>query len=242
LQKQLELLKTLQRIDSDISSIEHNRATYPNKIKQLDEELERKNQRAEKDKAQLEEVQKQRVSKEQSLRLEGERLKNAQDRLLSVKTNKEYQAALKEIEDIKVLCNDLETEILVIMEKTDALTREIKSQEIEDKEWKQGFEKQKEVLQAEIQKSDLELETQKSMRVETFKDVEPSLLKKYDTLVQKRQGLAVVAIEDGHCQGCNMHIPPQKILELRRNRDSAIMSCPFCNRMLYFDEEPVEGD
>jgi predicted nucleic acid-binding Zn-ribbon protein len=236
----LELLKQLQKIDSAISEIEHNRSAYPNKIQQLEKELERKNQRAEKDKVMLEEIQKERVRKEQSLKMEGERLGKTQERLLSVKTNKEYQAALKEIEDIKQICNDLETEILVVMEKADSLAREIKEHEIEDTKWKQESEKQKEVLQTEIRKSDLELETQKKMRVETFESVQPDLVKKYDTLMQRRQGLAVVSIQEGHCQGCNMHIPPQKILEIRKSNNSAIMSCPFCNRILFFDEEAVE--
>jgi predicted nucleic acid-binding Zn-ribbon protein len=241
LQNQLELLKQLQKIDSAISITEHNRSVYPNEVEQLERELERKSQRAEKEKVLLEEIQKEKVRKEQSLALEGERLRKSQDRLLSVKTNKEYQAALKEIDDIKQGCNDLETEVLVIMEKADALTRAIKEQEIEDQTWKQEFEKKKEALQTEIKKSDLELGTQKKMRTEAVQGVQPDLVKKYDVLIQRRQGVAVVSIQDGLCQGCNMNIPPQKILEIRKS-NNAIMNCPYCNRILYFDEEPVESD
>ena len=237
MQNQLELLKQLQRIDGAINEIEYKRSAYPKKIQQLEKELERRNQRTEKDTLTLAEIQRERVKKEQSLKMEGERLRRSQDRLFLIKTNKEYQAALKEIDDIKQSCNDLETEILIIMEKADALTREIKEQETEDRKWKREFEKQKEVLQTEIEKSALELETQKKMKLETVERIELDLVKKYDTLVQRRQKLAVVAIQDGHCQGCNMHIPPQKILEIRKSENNAIMSCPFCNRILYFDEE-----
>jgi len=239
---QLEFLKQLQQIDSAISKIEYSRSAYPNKIKQLEKELERKNQRAEKDTVALEEIQKERVRKEQFLKMEGERLRKSQERLFSVKTNKEYQAALKEIDDAKQICNDLETEILIFMEKADALARAIETQEREDHQWKQEFEKQKEVLQIEIQKSDRELQNQKKMRVETVESVEPDLVKKYDTLLQKRQGLAVVSIDDGHCQGCHMQIPPQKILEIRKGNNTDIVSCPFCNRIVYFDEESAERD
>ena len=241
MQSQLELLKQLQKMDSAISTIEYNRSAYPREIQQLERELERKNQRAEKETLTLEEIQKERGKKEQSLGMEVERLRKSQDRLLSVKTNKEYQAALKEIDDIKQSCNDLETGILVIMEKADALTHAIEEQEIEDQKWKQEYKKQKEALQTAIQKSDLELETQQKMRVETVQSVQLDLVKKYDILIQRRQRLAVVSIQDGLCQGCNMNIPPQKILEIRKS-NNAIMNCPFCNRILYFDEESVEEE
>jgi hypothetical protein len=236
LQNQLEFLRQLQKIDSAISKIESSRSAYPNKIKQLEKELERKNQREEKDKVALEEIQKARSKKEQSLKMEGERLKKSQERLFSVKTNKEYQAALKEIDDVKQICNDLETEILIFMEKADALARTIETQERENREWMREFEKKKEMLETEIQKSDLELQYRKKMRLETLERVAPDLVKKYDTLLQKRQGLAVVSIEDGNCRGCNMQIPPQKILEIRKGTNTDIASCPFCNRIIYFDE------
>jgi len=238
----LEFLKQLQKIDSAISKIEYSRSAYPHKVKQLEKELERKNQRAEKDKLILEEIQRGKAKKEQALKIEGERLRRSEERLLAVKTNKEYKAALKEIDDIKQSCNDLETEILICMERADGLSREMEVQEKEDQAWKQEFEKQREVLQAEIEKSDLELQTHKKMRVETVESVDPDLVKKYDTLLQRRQGLAVVPIANGHCHGCNMHIPPQKILEIRKGDNSDMVSCPFCNRIVYFEEESAERD
>ena len=241
MQNQLELLKRLQNIDRIIGKIENIKLDFPIKIKQLEKELDRREQRLEKEKAALEEIKKVRRNKEQELKAEMERLQKSQDKLLLVKTNKEYQAVLKEVDDIKRNNSDLETEILICMEKVDKLAHEIKEKDIQNQKWIQEFEKQKETLKAEIEKSNLELENQQNLRIETVEKVRPDLIKKYEILIEKRHGLAVVPIQDGFCQGCNLNIPPQKFLEIQKNNNT-IMNCPFCNRILYFDEELSGND
>jgi len=236
LHNQLELLKRLQNVDRIIRKIENIKLDFPIKIKQLGKELDRREQRLEKEKSALEEIKKVRRNKEQELKVEMERLQKSQDKLLSVKTNKEYQAVLKEVDGIKWNNSDLETEILICMEKVDKLAHEIKEKDIQHQKWIQEFEKQKKVLKAEIEKSNLELENRQKLRIETGEKVHPDLIKKYEVLIEKRHGLAVVPIQDGFCQGCNMNIPPQKFLEIQKNNNT-IKNCPFCNRILYFDEE-----
>jgi len=239
LENQLELLKRLQKIDSTIKEIENIKHNSPIKIKQLEKELEQKRQGLEKEKAVLEEIQKERRKKEQQLGIEMERLRKSQDKLDSVKTNKEYQAVLKEIDDIKRTSSDLETEILIFMEKADEVNKEIKEKENKYQEWVQEFENQKKSIQTEIEKCEEELKNQQKFRQETIKNIHPDLIKRYEMLLKRRQGVAVVPIRDGLCQGCNMNIPPQKFLEIRKN-NNAIMSCPFCNRILYFEESSSE--
>jgi len=236
LHNQLELLKRLQNVDRIIRKIENIKLDFPIKIKQLEKELERREQRLEEEKSALEEIKKVSRNKEQELKVEMEQLQKSQDKLLSVKTNKEYHAVLKEVDGIKWNNSDLETEILICMEKVDKLAHEIKEKDIQHQKWIQEFEKQKKVLKAEIEKSNLELENRQKLRIETVEKVHPDLIKKYEVLIEKRHGLAVVPIQDGFCQGCNMNIPPQKFLEIQKNNNT-IKNCPFCNRILYFDEE-----
>ncbi|MFH0812127.1 MAG: C4-type zinc ribbon domain-containing protein [Pseudomonadota bacterium] len=235
MQNQLELLKQLQYIDNTIAKIEKSTLEFPIKMKQLEKEFERRKQKLEKEKAALEEIQGERRKKEQRLRLETERMQKSQDKLLLVKTNKEYQAVLKEIDDVKQTNSDLETEILIHMETTDKLAQEIKEQEIHYRTWLKEFERQTMILQSEVEKSGEELENQRRLRMEVVGKIDPDVIKRYEMLREKRQGLAVVSIRDGLCQGCNMNIPPQKFLEIRKN-DNTIMDCPFCSRILYFDE------
>lgn len=234
MQDQLEHLRALQAIDSTIQSVQLVKQIYPQKMSQLDKEVEGRRGLLEKERAALEEVLKQKHKQEQTLKVETERLQKSQDKLLSVKTNKEYQAALKEIENIKLANSDLETEILVCMERADVYARALQEKEAEHQKWVKECEDKKKSLEEGLTKADQELARQQSFREENLAKVDPDLLRVYEMLRERRQGLAVVAIRDGMCSGCNMNIPPQQSLEIRRNE--SIMRCPFCNRILFFDE------
>ena len=238
LQDQLELIKQLQAIDSALKNLEKAKFDFPQRINQLEKEFDKKKQSLEKGKTSFEEAQKERRKKEQDLSRELERLQKSQDKLALVKTNKEYQAALKEIDDIKQHNSDTETEILLFMEKTDTLAKKVSLEEGEYQKWFQEFEKKKETLNAELKKANQEIQNQQALRNTIIENLEPDLIKKFEMIKERRQGLAVVSIQDGLCTGCNINIPPQKILEIRKS-NHAIMQCPFCNRIVFFEEHKL---
>jgi len=240
LHDQLELIKQLQAIDSTLKNLEKIKLDFPKKINQLEKEFEKKKQSLEKGKTSFEEAQKERRKKEQDLNRELERLQKSQDKLALVKTNKEYQSVLKEIDDIKRHNSDIETEILLFMEKIDALAKKIKQEEGEYQKWFQEFEKKKATLNAELERSNQELQNQQALRNTILEKIEPDLIKKFEMIKERRQGIAVVPIQDGLCTGCNINIPPQKILEIRKS-NHAIIQCPFCNRIVYFEEHKFEN-
>ena len=64
--------------------------------------------------------------------------------------------------------------------------------------------------------------------------LQPPYLKRYSMLLNKRDGLAVVAITDNVCQGCYMTLPPQQVIEVRKA--DKLNLCPTCQRILYFKE------
>jgi predicted nucleic acid-binding Zn-ribbon protein len=70
--------------------------------------------------------------------------------------------------------------------------------------------------------------------------VDAVLRKKYDLLLQRRAGLAVVEVDGGGCcSGCHVQIPPQTLLEIRRT--GALKVCPMCQRMLVIPAPPEEA-
>ncbi|MBN2467278.1 MAG: hypothetical protein JXD19_03925 [Deltaproteobacteria bacterium] len=237
MQSQLALLRKLQVIDNAVTRIDRIQSEYPKKLEHIEKESERRGQQMERERASLEAIRKERQLKEQKLKIEDERLKKSEQKLFAVKTNKEYHAVLMEIQEIKRASSDIETEILICMEKGDCTGQELRVKEVEYQKWVQDFEKRKRELAAEIEKSRREFEERQGEREEIAAQIDSDLMKKYDILREKRQGLAVVPIEGGLCQGCNMDIPPQQALEIRKNHE-IIMNCPFCNRMLYFEENP----
>lgn len=235
MEDQLELIIRLQAIDSVLTNLQKSKLDLPKKINQLGKEFEKKKQAFEKEKSSFDEAQKEKRKKEQDLIREVERLQKSQDKLSQVKTNKEYQAALKEIEDIKIHNSEIETEILLFMEKTDTLATRMHQEESEYQTCFQEFEKKKKSLTEEMEKSEQELKNQQARRNIILEKIEPDLIKKFEMIKERRQGIAVVSIQGELCTGCNINIPPQKILEIRKS-NHAIMQCPFCNRIVYFED------
>jgi len=48
-------------------------------------------------------------------------------------------------------------------------------------------------------------------------------------------GVAVTTARNELCSGCDMNIPPQLYVEIRKNEE--ILQCPQCRRILYASEE-----
>ena len=59
----------------------------------------------------------------------------------------------------------------------------------------------------------------------------------YMQLFETKRGLAVVETSGEVCRGCNMNIPPQLFVEIKKNEK--IIQCPQCNRILYWKEEKL---
>ncbi|CAK8720416.1 MAG: hypothetical protein D3920_16935 [Candidatus Electrothrix sp. AW2] len=169
-----------------------------------------------------------------------ERIKDRQSKMMQVQTSREHQALLKEIEDAKKTIKDTEEQLLQVMEQVEA--EEAKAKELENLcagEQKLLTEQTSKVNKA-IEKFNKQRLAVQEKRNKMAQNVPSSRLKRYDKLLKKREGLAVVRVIDAVCQGCFMTIPPQKYNDIRMGEQ--IFSCPTCQRTLYYLPETEEAD
>ena len=92
---------------------------------------------------QLEALKKRRREKDTQLQTGQETLKRTRERLLEVKTNKEYQSMLKEIETLETKNSRMEDEIISLLDELDRLETAVKTKEGELNVSRQRFEEQK---------------------------------------------------------------------------------------------------
>jgi len=97
LKEQLSYLIELQKLDLVIGKIIGRKSELPDKIAQMDEGFAISAKTMEESKRKFEELNSLQGEREEKLRKGIDILKKTKDRLLEVKTNKEYQAMLKEI-------------------------------------------------------------------------------------------------------------------------------------------------
>jgi predicted nucleic acid-binding Zn-ribbon protein len=232
LREQLELLWELQKIDLELWTIKKDRERYPREIKKLDEKNNIEREKIQKEKEKIELLEKERRQKEGHLNLEQEKIKRAEGRMFEVKTNKEYQALLTEIEIIKETTSKEEEEILRVLDEIDELKKDLSQREKEVEVTLEKIEAQKKMIQDKMAQDDEIWKKQTDRREVLAKQLESKLYKLYSTLKEKRQGVGVVSVRRETCQGCFVNIPPQMFIEVQKNSD--IIRCPNCNRILYY--------
>jgi predicted nucleic acid-binding Zn-ribbon protein len=232
LKAQLSFLIELQKIDLKIGEITIKRKELPEKIAQMDEEFMAMTASMEEARSKLEELNKRRGDKEDKLKRGVDSLKKTKDRLLEVKTNKEYQAILKEIETIEKKNSDNEDEIITAMEDLDNIKSVLKTNEKDFDDRKSRYESEKQKIAQEISQLDVDLADCQQKSSDLRRQVRSELQKKYEIIKGARNGLAVVSVWKEVCGGCHMNIPPQLYIELQRSVD--LLSCPNCNRIIYW--------
>ena len=232
----LKQLVDLQRKDSLILEKRRFIDKVPKRIFDVDEPLKQAKLELETIKKKHEAVSKKKREKEIALSEAQEKIRKMKARASDIKTNKEYQAYQKEIETSEKEIYAIEDHVLQLMEEIDAVSREQKEKETvvnAEIEKMHAFKKE---LDAEVTKYEKELATLKEDRAGLISQIAPDVYATYKTLLlDSGDGVAVTTASDELCSGCDMHIPPQLYVEIRKNEE--IIQCPQCYRILYASEE-----
>jgi len=64
--------------------------------------------------------------------------------------------------------------------------------------------------------------------------VPADVLRRYEMIRSKRQGIGVVPVKEGMCSGCFVMLAPQQVIAIQRSEEFA--QCPRCQRFLYSPE------
>jgi predicted nucleic acid-binding Zn-ribbon protein len=233
-QSQLALLKELQEIDLRLSEITSKIEALPERISAVetaynDVKTEHENSRRE-----LDEAEKARRKEELELANTTENLRQRESRLYAIKTNKEYQAVLKEIAEAKKANKEREERILEYMEKIESLTKKIAQLDKDLADKKAAFSRESEILRGEEEGLKKQFAEFEKRRPDILSKLDPKIVKKYDH-IRRRYDDALVRVEKGVCQGCSMNVTPQLYNEMLRYKE--LKNCPCCHRLIYVARE-----
>lgn len=232
LKTQLKLLKELQEIDFKLLKIETELNEIPNRIADIQKTAEVARETLKAQEAEKANLEKNRRLLEKELDAEIERLKERELKLYAIKTNKEYQAALKEIADAKTANKAREDNVIQLMEAIDAagekitqLTRELADKENDCKAALDQLKKREDELTREKGSAT-------AKRGEIEPRVEPDILRRYQQVQRRFPDALAVLVKDA-CAGCSQKVPPQLTVEVLKWKD--IIICPNCQRILYIE-------
>ncbi len=233
---QVKTLVELQKIDAYLSDVERAKQELPIKLADMDRELEKATAKLEKLKEKLQELQKSRRSLENDVEAEEDRIKNLIAKSSSVKTNKEYKALLKEIEQAKKVNWEREEGIIDLLTQTEESEQELDLDKAGLKKKEREINQGKSKLHTQVEELQAGTQERQQAKEKIIKKLAPALIKRYQCS-GSRLGVAVVPVKDTACHGGHMKLSPQIIVELESNRE--IIACPSCYRILHLDKVPV---
>ncbi|MEW6570704.1 MAG: C4-type zinc ribbon domain-containing protein [Nitrospirota bacterium] len=230
--EQLRSLVELQQIDSKIFEIKRILDRTPSRISEVELPLKESEVAFVNLRQKVSALEKKKRDRERQLEEVIEKINKLKSRISEIKTNKEYQAHLKEIERAEKECSTVEDEILSVMEEIDEAGRQMTIAETNLKKEKDKIESLKKEIGEEMSSYSKDLEKLKEMRAKIAEYLDKEVYDEYIHLIESCDGLAVAEARDEICQGCNMNIPPQLFVELKKTEE--IIHCPQCRRILYY--------
>jgi len=235
---QLKSLIELQAIDNQIGELEHGKAAIPKQIESGKAGVKEKHNQLREAESTLAQLQKERKDLEIDVMAENDHAAKTKTKLSSVKTNKEYSAILVEVDAVKEKILALEDRELELMEILEGKERELLPLKTNCKEEEEKFNVYKLKKEAELERTEKELEVIRPRRSQAANNLDVKLLEHYTKVFNAREGVVVVPIHENICQGCLQQILPQQVIDVKSGE--TIIYCEQCSRILYW-EETKEG-
>ena len=237
LRSQIQSLVQLQKFDSEIYALRNEKESKPEQVKALEAAFEAKKQSLLDLEKSAQDLLKQRKDKEMMLATNEENRKKLQTQLYSLKTNKEYQTMLLQIEEAKADASVIEDKVLQLFEQSDKIKTDIEKEKQRLQEEEKVYSAETKSIQERIRQIDERLAQLEAQRKQVLPAVDPKMLSQYERILNNRDGLAIVGVKDNSCQGCNMFVPHQVVNLIQMYE--RLVTCEMCARILYIEDEPA---
>ena len=232
---QIRKLVELQVMDEEIFRFKRELREKPAELEALKNEFESKKVKLKALEDKLKSVQVAQKELELDLKSKEEGIAKADGSLSLLKTNKEYQARLLEIENMKADKSIVEEKILLGYDEVEAARRAMDAEKTIVAQYEKDFIAKKKQVDDEVALTNDQLKVKESQRARVAPEVRPDVLSRYERILKNKDGLGIVKVEGQSCGGCFMHLTEQLMNELKKYEQ--IIACDMCARILYLPDE-----
>jgi uncharacterized protein len=228
---QIRALEELASMDAEVKALEEKLAEERSVLGGLKENLQSLDERLQADRSTVGAADKQRHELQLDIRTMTAQIEQSREKLNRSRTERENQAAQRELEELRKLVRDREDEIQRIDGDTAPVRSQLEASEAERKGLAEELAAKEGDIQAKVGQLEADRQTRGGGRDAIVKRIPPVLYRRYE-MIRGRRGTAIAQTTDGTCNKCNMALPPQLYHRLRR--EPLIEQCPSCNRIIYF--------
>jgi uncharacterized protein len=228
---QIRALEELAAMDAEVKALEEKLTEERGVLGSLKESLKKLDEKLQADRATVGAADKHRNELHLDIRTMTQQIEHSREKLNRSRTERESQAAQRELEELRKLVRDREDEIQRIDGDTAQVRANVEATEAEHKRVSDELAAKEGDIQAKVAQLETDRAAKGGGRDALVKKLPPVLYRRYE-MIRGRRGTAVAQTADGTCNKCNMALPPQLYHRLRR--EPLIEQCPSCNRLIYF--------
>ncbi len=233
MEETLRLLYQLQQVDSNLDEVEESKGELPEIVRTLQNEIAELTEKASAKQAFIDDSVATRNKADNDIHDFEEKLKKYKEQQYQVRNNKEYDAITKEIEfaeeSVRTLGKQFEN-FENVMSVAKSELEELQARLSELNETLKERSEELSIVSKETEDEELKFKHEREKIVVRLK---ADMLSRYDK-IRSARGKAVSIIRKNSCSGCGNRIPPQHMMEIRRN--DKIYLCQHCGRIIVSDE------
>ncbi|MBP2682059.1 MAG: hypothetical protein H6Q79_98 [Deltaproteobacteria bacterium] len=240
--EQVRYLIDLQEVMSQAKRLEEEKQKIPLEVADLKSLFEEREAAFLAANQEFEGLRQQRREKEREIEEERDKVERAKAKLMSIKTNKEYYAMLKEIEGTRRTNTAREEELLTLLAKYEDSEKRLAERKTELDEVTGKYRERMVDIEARMGSFDDDIGKILARKKQVATKLDAGLVRRFEMIFERREGLAIISARNYSCTGCHMNISPQLFNLLQR--EDRIHTCPNCNRILYYEasEDQAAGE
>ena len=230
---QLSSLLKIQRLALEVQAARAVVEGAPARIEEAEARFRERNAEYVAIKERYDAIEADRQARQTELATLEESRQHYQDSLMQVKNQREYAAALKEIDAVKAKIGEHEDAILKSMDEVETLKTDLaaRSEHIESE--RAIVEGERAAVDAAVQEAHAQIERDTAERLEIEAGLPPALVANVRRVEEGRKGLFLVKAERESCSACHVRLRPQVYQEIKQATKLHI--CGNCRRYLYFE-------
>jgi predicted nucleic acid-binding Zn-ribbon protein len=232
--EQLVALAKIADIDAEALRAENELREIPARMQGLHADVKKLGELLTAEKAELADADRLLAAQDDELHSQSDALARSKAKGARVRNTREADAVDRELETIRRLMKEREGERETLREAINKRRGSISKHEREFSEFETfvGAEQQK----ADARIGELTGVRDRALhgRAELVAKVPAEVMRRYEMIRAKRQGIGMAAIKDGTCSGCFVVLTPQQVIAVQRSGEFA--QCPRCQRILYSPE------
>jgi hypothetical protein len=229
--EQIRSLEDLAAIDAELKILDDQLNQERSTLTTLKGNLKRLEEKLKSDTLSVTATDKARNELVTDVRTMMQQLEHSRDKLNRSRTERETNAAQRELEELRKLVRDREEDITKLTSEGDSVRAQIDATNVDVKKLQEELGSSEGDINSTLTRIENEMKGKVTQREAIQKQLPSILYRRYD-MIRGKKGTGIAQTSDGTCKACNMSLPPQLFHRLRR--EPMIEQCPSCQRLIYF--------